>query len=126
MTKLSASDLRSHPIALQGRLAALREFKPTDVPDVHCIVGDDRVTRWLSFDARALPETEEMVTGIIARSQAQPRTEFYLAITPCSSRRLVGFVRLDIPRLVGVKRPGSRAGPRCGRRVRARRSPRHT
>ncbi len=85
-----------YPITLHGSLVTLREFAANDVADVYAIIGDDRVTKWLSFDSRTLTEAAEMVNGITARAGTCPRTEFYLAITPRDSRRLLGFVRLAL------------------------------
>lgn len=83
-----------YPLKLTGDRTTLREFRMDDLDDVHAIVGDDRVTTWLSFDARSVDESAAMLAGIIERAQVEPRNEVYLAVTPPNSDRLVGFVRL--------------------------------
>ncbi|MFI0454154.1 GNAT family N-acetyltransferase [Actinomadura sp. 6N118] len=88
------------PVTLTGDRVRLREFGNDDVNDALTIVGDNRVTDWLSFDAKSLDETAAMIEGIIDRTSASPRTEFYLAVTPVQDDRVVGFVRLG---LAGVR-----------------------
>jgi RimJ/RimL family protein N-acetyltransferase len=72
----------------------LRDFDHQDVDAVLAIVGDDRVTRWLSFDDRDRDGAERMLTAAINAAQDAPRTEFYLAVTVAEG--LVGFVRLAL------------------------------
>lgn len=91
------------PIALDGSKTALREFDPTDVDAVAAIIGDDRVTRFLSFDSRTPEQAAEMIKGTIERAQADPRAEFYLAVTSRDSDVLVGFVRLALGAHQGAK-----------------------
>jgi hypothetical protein len=40
------------PVELEGNQTRLREFSASDVDAVHALVGDDRVTSFLSFDSR--------------------------------------------------------------------------
>ena len=84
------------PIELHGHRTRLREFGPGDLDAVHGIVGDDRVTRFLSFDSRSQDQAEDMLAGILKRTQDDPRTEYYLAITPADTGELVGFARLAL------------------------------
>ena len=84
----------SYPLRLTGDIVTLRDFVLGDVDDVLAIVGDDRVTRWLSFDSRDRAGAESMITAAIRNTQAEPRNEFYLAITPPESGQVIGFVRL--------------------------------
>jgi ribosomal-protein-alanine N-acetyltransferase len=84
------------PISVTGRLVVLREFQPEDVAAVYAVVGDDRVTRWLSFDSRDVAAAATMVEGAMQRARQQPRTEYYLAIATPPSSALVGFVRLAL------------------------------
>lgn len=82
-------------LVLHGDRVTLREFRPEDVDDVHAIIGDDRVTEWLSFDSRDRAAARAMLSGVAQRRLEQPRTEFYLAVTPGpGDDRCVGFVRL--------------------------------
>ncbi|MER6103717.1 GNAT family protein [Streptomyces sp. NPDC001832] len=90
----------TYPIRIAGEQVALREFAPTDVDDVLSIIGDDKVTNWLSFDSRSLAEAVTMVDGAVARAQEEPRTEYYLAVTPKREDRVVGFARIAF---AGVK-----------------------
>lgn len=82
-------------LTLHGDLVALREFRSDDVNDVFALIGDDRVTTWLSFDTRSRAEAEAMLVGVAERRREQPRREFYLAITSRGGNdQCVGFVRL--------------------------------
>ncbi|GLZ79606.1 N-acetyltransferase [Actinorhabdospora filicis] len=79
-------------LRLTGHTTILREFTSGDLDAVHAIVGDPRVTDWLSFDARTRDEARAMLDGILTRAGQEPRGEFYLAVEADAS--LVGFVRL--------------------------------
>lgn len=85
-----------YPIELPGKSVVLRDFRPGDAPAALQLVGDDTVTRWLSFDSRDLASTEAMIDGAIERAQHQPRTEFYLAVVlpDPDQDELIGFARL--------------------------------
>ncbi|SFT08543.1 GNAT family N-acetyltransferase [Saccharopolyspora flava] len=85
---------------LAGENVRLREFRPSDVDASLLVVGDDRVTRFLSFDSRSRDQAEAMIAGTVERAALEPRTEFYLAVTPKDGDELVGFARLG---LTGVK-----------------------
>jgi RimJ/RimL family protein N-acetyltransferase len=63
-------------------------------------VGDDRVTRWLSFDSLTREQQAQRLAGAIDRAAADPRAEWYLGITTADDDELIGFVRLG---LSGVK-----------------------
>ncbi|HKT01328.1 MAG TPA: GNAT family protein [Rugosimonospora sp.] len=84
------------PITLTGRVVTLREFRADDAAAVLCVVGDERVTRWLSFDSRDAAGAAAMVDRAITRAQMAPRTEYYLAVTILPDGELVGFVRLGL------------------------------
>ncbi|MDQ0366035.1 RimJ/RimL family protein N-acetyltransferase [Catenuloplanes indicus] len=62
---------------------------------MHAIVGDDRVTQYLSFDSRTMEQSIEMVAGAIERSRHHARNEFYLAVTR-GDDKLIGFTRLAL------------------------------
>lgn len=86
-----------YPVRVTGKHVILREFAAADLDGVCAVVGDDRVTRWLSFDSRSRAEAEEMLTGITARAQSSPRTEYYLAVTlPHDEEQVAGFCRLGL------------------------------
>ncbi|MGC9671479.1 GNAT family N-acetyltransferase [Planosporangium sp. 12N6] len=84
-----------YPVTLAGRLVTLREFRAEDAADALAVVGDDEVTRWLSFDSRDLAATAKMINGAVERAQSVPRTEYYLAAT-LPDDRLIGFARLGL------------------------------
>jgi len=89
------------PVLIRGNLTVLREFDAGDLDGMLAIAGDDRVTRWLSFDSRDRDQVKTMLDGILERATIQPRTEYYLAIAfPADDRQVVGFARLG---LTGVK-----------------------
>jgi len=87
-------------IPVYGERLVLREFALPDVGSAWHVVGDDRVTRWLSFDSRDKIATESMVRAAIERANSNPRTEYYLAVARQEDNELIGFVRLG---LGGVK-----------------------
>ncbi len=88
-----------YPVNLRGQLAILREFRHDDIDDALHVVGDDRVTNWLSFDSRSQVATAAMITGVIERARNEPRSEYYLAVAD-ETDVLIGFVRLGF---AGVK-----------------------
>ncbi|MFB9433265.1 GNAT family N-acetyltransferase [Streptoalloteichus tenebrarius] len=81
---------------LVGSRVALREFRADDLDDSMAVVGDDRVTKWLSFDSLSREEQSARLTAAIQRAQHHPRTEFYLAVTRLDDDRLIGFCRLGL------------------------------
>lgn len=88
-----------YPLRIPGRHITLREFRREDVDSALAVVGDERVTQWLSFDTRSRAETSTMIEGAIERAHLDPRTEFYLAVT-LPGDDLIGFARLGLD---GVK-----------------------
>jgi RimJ/RimL family protein N-acetyltransferase len=60
------------------------------------IVGDTRVTDFLSFDAKTLSEQTQLLSAQIERAQQAPRTEYYLAVECIKRRSVIGFARLGI------------------------------
>lgn len=86
--------------AVVGNSVTLREFREEDVENAFQVIGDDRVTYWLSFDSRDRPAVEAMIRGAIERATAVPRAEYYLAVARTDTDALVGFIRLA---LTGVR-----------------------
>ena len=87
--------MTSYPLQLTGRRVILRDFQLEDAAAAHSVVGDDTVTRWLSFDTRTRAQTSTMIASAIERAQQDPRTEFYLAVT-LPNDDLIGFARLGL------------------------------
>ncbi|CAM2769220.1 GNAT family protein [Saccharomonospora xinjiangensis] len=89
------------PVALSGRSVLLREFTLADLDGVRGLVGDDRVTHFLSFTARSDEQSRELLRTIVEEARRRPRTEYYLAVTPqeqvdpTGSDRVVGITRLQ-------------------------------
>ncbi|HEX5346929.1 MAG TPA: GNAT family protein [Pseudonocardiaceae bacterium] len=81
----------------------LREFRLDDLDAADAILGDDRVTRWLSFDSRTREQQAKVLTGAIERAKQTPRTEYYLAVTTHTDERLIGFVRLGLSGVQAAK-----------------------
>ncbi|TCJ32432.1 GNAT family N-acetyltransferase [Parafrankia sp. BMG5.11] len=90
-----------YPLHLRGTVVTLREFDRTDTQSAHRIVGDPRVTDYLSFDTRSLEQTEAMITGVLERARHEPRGEFYLAVDRGGS--LIGFARLGLAGVQAAK-----------------------
>lgn len=87
--------MTSYPLRIPGRQIVLRDFRREDVDAALAVVGDDQVTRWLSFDTRNRAQTSTMIGGAIERAQSDPRAEFYLAVT-LPNDTLIGFARLGL------------------------------
>ena len=92
-----------YPLHVTGGGISLREFGLDDVDDVHAIVGDERVTSWLSFDSRDRAQALEMVKTIVHRAQEVPRQEYYLAVTRATDDQLIGFARLALDGVQAAK-----------------------
>jgi [ribosomal protein S5]-alanine N-acetyltransferase len=84
-----------YPVKLVGPRVTLREFHRDDVDASLALVGDDRVTQWLSFDSRSREQAEQMIEGIVERAQLEPRSEYYLAAV-LDDNTLIGFARLGL------------------------------
>jgi RimJ/RimL family protein N-acetyltransferase len=90
-------------LSLPNDLVTLRDFTVEDVKAAYAVVGDERVSRWLSFDTRDHAGAVAMVEGALRAAQATPRTEFYIAIEPADRPTLIGFVRLALGTHHGAK-----------------------
>lgn len=84
-----------YPVKLVGPRITLREFRSEDVDGALALVGDDRVTLWLSFDSRTREQAAAMIEGVVERAQQQPRTEYYLAVA-LDDDSIIGFSRLGL------------------------------
>lgn len=87
-------------VQLDGQRVRLREFRHDDLDPSLLVVGDDRVTRWMSFDSLTRERQAERLAAALERATAEPRIEWYLAITTHTDDALIGFVRIG---LSGVK-----------------------
>lgn len=79
---------------LTGDGTRLREFRLDDLDDYLAIVGDDRVTNWLSFDSRDRDTAQKALGAAVERSQQDDRPDYMLAVTRLDDDRLIGFARL--------------------------------
>jgi RimJ/RimL family protein N-acetyltransferase len=91
-----------YPVTLTGRAVTLREFRRGDAAAAYAVVGDEDVTRWLSFDARDRAATQAMINAAVERAQVSPRTEYYLAVT-LHGDELIGFARLGLDGVQAAK-----------------------
>jgi [ribosomal protein S5]-alanine N-acetyltransferase len=97
------TETAQHGVTLVGDRVRLREFRLDDLDAADAILGDDRVTRWLSFDSRTREQQAKVLTGAIERAKQTPRTEYYLAVTTHTDERLIGFVRLGLSGVQAAK-----------------------
>jgi RimJ/RimL family protein N-acetyltransferase len=79
---------------LIGDLTTLREFRPSDLDDYRAIVGDNRVTSWLSFDTRDRDQAEKSLAETLERAARGDRPDYLLVVTRLHDDRMVGFARL--------------------------------
>ena len=79
---------------LTGDGTRLREFRTQDLEDYLAIVGDDRVTSWLSFDSRDRDAARLGIDNTVKRSQLEDRPDYLLAVTRLDDDRMIGFARL--------------------------------
>lgn len=78
-----------------GELVRVREFRLSDAEAAAKIIGDDRVTDWLSFDSRPPEAAVAMMERAVSVAQADPRPEYYMGVTTLDSDEVIGFVRLE-------------------------------
>ena len=90
-------------LLLSGERVVLREFRPSDTDGAFAVIGDDRVTQFLSFDSRDRTQAEAMISGAIARACDTPRSEYYLAIASPEDDELIGFIRLALSGVMAAK-----------------------
>lgn len=103
-------------IELSGEKVRLREFRESDLVGSLRVVGDDRVTRWLSFDSLTAEQQSVRLTQAISRAASDPRTEYYLAVTTfVDDAELVGFARLGLSGVRAAKLGYAIAADQWGR-----------
>ena len=86
----------AYPLTLEGRRVVLRDFIADDLDASMAVVGDHAVTDWLSFDARTRAEQQRRLAADIERARADPRPDYYLAVTTRTEETLIGFVRIGL------------------------------
>lgn len=91
------------PVRLIGTSVELREFTEGDAEQAVKVVGDDRVTNWLSFDSKTCDETAAMIRGIVERARVTPRNEYYLAVTLPGASTIIGFARIGLSGVQAAK-----------------------
>jgi len=96
---MSAGD-GGNPVRLRGTKVDLRPLRLDDEDAVLAVIGDDRVTVWLSHERRDRDQVRAMLAGAAERARLVPRTEYYLAVVVAGADELVGFVRIG---LAGVR-----------------------
>jgi RimJ/RimL family protein N-acetyltransferase len=79
---------------LTGDGTRLRELRLDDLEDYLAIVGDDRVTNWLSFDSQDRAAARKALGNIVERAEQDDRPDYVLAVTRLDDDRMVGFARL--------------------------------
>jgi RimJ/RimL family protein N-acetyltransferase len=93
----------NYAVDLLGARTRLREFRSDDGADAFAIVGDDRVTRFLSFDSRNQEAAQSMIDGAVERAKLRPRNEYYLGMATIEDDRLIGFCRLGLTGIRAAK-----------------------
>jgi len=89
-------EISAYPLAIEGQRVGLRDFTPDDLDSTMAIVGDPRVTAYLSFDKKDRQEQERLLAAQVDGAKASPRTEYYLAVTESKTGQVVGFARLGV------------------------------
>ena len=77
----------------------LREFVQSDWPAVLAYQSDPRYLRYYAWTGRTEEEVRAFVRMFLEQRQAQPRTEYQLAVTLKATRQLIGNcgIRLEAP-----------------------------
>lgn len=108
------TETAQHGVLLEGNRVRLRDFRADDLDDIHAVLGDDRVTRWLSFDSKTREQQAEMLAGVLERAAHRPRSEYYLVVTTRTEDRLIGFARLGLTGVQAAKLGGAIAAAHWG------------
>lgn len=96
----AGGDYRSsvYPVTIDGPRVRLRDFQEDDLDGCMGIVGDQKVTWYLSFDTRTRDQQATLLAADIARAQTDPRPDYYLAVIEKTTDTMIGFVRLGFDR----------------------------
>jgi len=89
-----------YPVEIDGPRIRLRDFRENDLDGCMTVVGDPKVTWFLSFDTRTREHHAQLLAADIARAQTDPRPDHYLAVIEKATDEMIGFARLgnDRPR----------------------------
>jgi RimJ/RimL family protein N-acetyltransferase len=68
----------------------LREFKPSDWPDILAYQSDPLYLRYYAWADRTPEAVQDFVQGFLAQQQERPRLKFQLAVVLQSSQQLIG------------------------------------
>lgn len=101
-------------VELTGKLVRLRELRADDLDASMSVVGDDRVTRSLSFDSLSREQQAQRLADIAERAKRTPRDEYYLAATTLYDDELIGFARLGLCGVKAAKLGGAIANEHWG------------
>lgn len=85
-----------YPVHLVGDKVVLREFRHDDEDHLLAVIGDDRVTAWLSHDSRDRAGVRATLAGAIDRRVLEPRAEYFLAVARTTTDELIGLTRLGL------------------------------
>ncbi|MEA2564816.1 MAG: [ribosomal protein S5]-alanine N-acetyltransferase [Acidobacteriota bacterium] len=96
-------------VELHGQQVRLRELRADDLDASLTVVGDDRVTKSLSFNSLDRDTQAVRLAGAVERAQYLPRTEYYLAVTALVDDLLIGFARLELTGMHAAKLGGAGA-----------------
>jgi ribosomal-protein-alanine N-acetyltransferase len=83
------------PVAIPGKLIALRELDDGDAEALHAVYGNAKVTDSLSFDPRTPEQCAAIIAAAQADAEADPRQVYMLAVADPAGL-LVGAARLGL------------------------------
>jgi len=84
------------PVRLKARSVMMREFSQDDAGQLYKVYGDPDSTRYLSFEPKSMQQVQDVVTAAIKSANAEPRTEYMLAVGDTDNEDLIGAARLAL------------------------------
>ena len=96
---------------LEGERVRLREWLPNEIDGVHRWVGNPVVNRFLSFATSSREASAAHLQDIITGQQADPRTEYFLAIEHIEAGVTIGdagftWIEKDVAEIGYFLEPG--------------------
>jgi RimJ/RimL family protein N-acetyltransferase len=85
-----------YPVRVTGERVVLREFTEDDIDAVLEVYGDPVVTEHLSFDPRDREQVAKTLRSVTRAAQADPRSEYSLAVELIETGTCIGFARLAL------------------------------